>query len=335
MARPQKNNCEYFSHDADMRNHRKVKAIRQKFANGYAIWNMFLEVLTDCNFNKYEPSDIEYELLSGDFGFSATEIREVVDYCLSIELLFEDEIGLIYSKTMNERLASVHDKRKRSKEFAEQQRRERGVFVGRKTVETVVSATETPQSKVKEIKVNESKVLINIEPPTAAPQLSEKLDLEENPLKEKPENPIPKKEPETLHPKMMSAYFDFFKKTFFMEPKIDGAQGKALNDLKNYFTGTCKRVFIEKEKREPTQAELDDRVLIAWKTILDSWDRLDHFTSQQTKLSQIASNIQNIIIQIKTPPKNHVNQSQKSSSTRRPEPANGKGFGSLSANAGS
>ena len=41
MARPKKNYCDYFPHDRDMRNHRKVKAIRTKFGPiGYAIWSM-------------------------------------------------------------------------------------------------------------------------------------------------------------------------------------------------------------------------------------------------------------------------------------------------------
>ena len=44
MARPIKNYCDYFPHDRDMRNHRKVKAIRTKFGvTGYAIWSMILE----------------------------------------------------------------------------------------------------------------------------------------------------------------------------------------------------------------------------------------------------------------------------------------------------
>ena len=47
MARPKKNNADYFPHDADMRNDPKIRALRRKFGlKGYAIWNMFLESLT-------------------------------------------------------------------------------------------------------------------------------------------------------------------------------------------------------------------------------------------------------------------------------------------------
>ena len=51
MGRLQKNNCDYFPHDNDMRSHRKVKAVRQNFKNGYSFWSMFLEFLTGVDVN--------------------------------------------------------------------------------------------------------------------------------------------------------------------------------------------------------------------------------------------------------------------------------------------
>ena len=55
MARPKKNYCDYFPHDRDMRNHRKVKAIRTKFGPiGYAIWSMTLEYLTGIDGNVFD-----------------------------------------------------------------------------------------------------------------------------------------------------------------------------------------------------------------------------------------------------------------------------------------
>lgn len=165
MGRNSLNSCSYFSHDADMRNHRKVKAIRNKFTNGYAIWSMFLEYLTGADGNVFEFSDIETELLSGDFGFSVTEIREVLNYCISLEMLFLKE-GFIYSESLNERLAPVYQKRGRSKEASAKQRRLNGKFATETTDINSISATEKPQSKVKESKVKESKVEERESPPT-------------------------------------------------------------------------------------------------------------------------------------------------------------------------
>lgn len=158
MARPPKNNCDYFPHDAGMRNHKKVKAIRSKFGiNGYGIWSMVLEHLTGSDGNVFPYSDLEFELMSGDFMVSATEIRSVVDYCISLEMLFNNN-GFISSESLDERLAPVYEKRGKAKELSKNQLRNNGKFVAEIPIATVVSVAEMPQSKVKEIKGNKSEV---------------------------------------------------------------------------------------------------------------------------------------------------------------------------------
>lgn len=150
-----------------MRNHRKVKSIRSKFGPvGYAIWVMVLEYLTGNDGNVFEYSDMEFEIMSGDFGVSATEIRDTVNYCISLEMLFNKD-GFIHSPSLDERLAPVYQKRGLAKRDSEKQIRLKGRFVVNNTgngvvsaTETMVTATETPHSKVKESKENESKVNI-------------------------------------------------------------------------------------------------------------------------------------------------------------------------------
>lgn len=158
MARPIKNYCDYFPHDRDMRNHRKVKAIRTKFGvTGYAIWSMILEYLTGIDGNVFEYSDVEFELMAGDFGVSATEIRDVIDYCLKLEMIFLNN-GFINSESLDERLVPVYEKRGRSKDNSKKQQRLNGKFVVNNTVINGVSVTEMPQSKVNKSKVNKSKI---------------------------------------------------------------------------------------------------------------------------------------------------------------------------------
>lgn len=158
MARPIKNNADYFSHDAGMRNHKKVKAIRSKFGiTGYAVWSMLLEYLTGGDGNVFPYTDLEFELMSGDFGIPATEIRSVVDYCVSIELLFNKN-GFINSDSLDERLAPVYEKRRVAKELSKQQQRTNGQFSSNNTEQHGETVTEIPQSKVKESKGNETKV---------------------------------------------------------------------------------------------------------------------------------------------------------------------------------
>jgi len=157
MARPTKNYCDYFPHDANMRNHRKVKAIRSKFGiNGYALWSMVIEYLTGSDGNVFPYTDMEFELMAGDFGVTATEIRDVIDYCISLELLFNKD-GFVSSETLDERLAPVYEKRGKAKESSKKQIRENGKFAANNTDITVVTVTEIPQKKVNKIKSKESK----------------------------------------------------------------------------------------------------------------------------------------------------------------------------------
>ena len=135
MARPKKDNADYFSHDKDMRNDNKLKAVRRKFKNeGYAIWNMLLEHLTDCDFFEYEYTELNIELLSGDFDIEPKLLKEIIDYFILLNLLIL-EGGFIKSLQLIKRFDSLLSKRKRDNKR--------------------VIASENPQSKVKESKVKE------------------------------------------------------------------------------------------------------------------------------------------------------------------------------------
>ena len=163
MARPIKNYCDYFPHDRDMRNHRKVKAIRTKFGViGYAIWSMTLEYLTGIDGNVLEYSDVEFELMAGDFGVSATEIRDVLDYCIKLEMLVLNN-GFINSESLDERLVPVYEKRGRSKDNSKKQQRVNGKFVINNAASNGVSVAEMPQSKVNKSKVKEIEVNISFD----------------------------------------------------------------------------------------------------------------------------------------------------------------------------
>lgn len=160
MARPIKNNCDYFPHFTTMRNHKKVKALRAKFGQvlGYAFWSMVIEYLTEQDGIEFEYSEIEIEMFAGELGVSATEIRDMVDYCIKIELLFLTKDNFIYSESLNELLQPVFEKRKRAKELSKTRKRHNnGSYCDNDTTTCGVSVTEMPQSKVKKSKENKSK----------------------------------------------------------------------------------------------------------------------------------------------------------------------------------
>ena len=116
MARPRKNNADYFPHDNDMRNDEKVKAARNKFSHtGYAIWCYLLEKLCKAdNFRlRYDiDSGIQAELFAGDFDIDVDELRQIIKYYIKIDLLQYSD-GYIFSDEMITRFGSVLKKRVR------------------------------------------------------------------------------------------------------------------------------------------------------------------------------------------------------------------------------
>lgn len=150
MARPIKDNADYFSHDTSMRDDPKIKALRRKFkAEGYGIWCMLLESITDSDCFRLK---IDYEIMSGDYDVDPERLREVVEYCLKLELLQSNTSEtVIWSKTLDARMSPLLSKRIKAKEQAKEQPRVNGKF-SNNTDEPDISVTETPQSKVKESK---------------------------------------------------------------------------------------------------------------------------------------------------------------------------------------
>ena len=110
----------YFSHDSDMRNDIKIKALRRNFgATGYAVWCFVLESLTDKENFEIEYTDIEQELMAADFDISVNELRDIIDYCIKINLL-QLEDGRLFSKRHKERLYGVIEKKERKSTIAKQ-----------------------------------------------------------------------------------------------------------------------------------------------------------------------------------------------------------------------
>ncbi len=170
MARPARYNAEYFSHDADFRNDRRIKAIRAKFGlTGYALCVMLMEVLTDADYTQLDTSEMELELLSGDLGVSVTEIHSLIQFATKIGFFTQNDTGILKCPDLDRALEPVFDKRNRAKIAAN-----KGNNIVSVT-ETPVTVTETPQSKVKESKVEESKVNIStnngsVDPTTPKPK---------------------------------------------------------------------------------------------------------------------------------------------------------------------
>ena len=301
MARPQKNNCDYFSHDNEMRNHRKIKSIRNKFGiTGYAVWCMFLEYLTGADGNVFENSPIEFELLAGDFCISVTEINDILNYALKIELLFQKD-GFIFSESLNKRLEPVYLKRGKSKEISEKQKRVLGKFATNNSVPTEVSVTETPQSKVNESKVNESKLNLFVETSST----ENKNDGDDEKTIALPLTKIKVKKDPSSYSLCIDMYNNFIIKEVGIPAKIDGQEGKAMKAIIKYL----ETVSFDKS---------DKGISDSFNFILGAKSKWDLFHQNQLKLSQINSNIINILKSIKDGKSTNSNSRQPTPSKYSP-----------------
>lgn len=129
MARPQKKGCDWFIHDATWRNKPEQRAIRNKFkAEGFGVWVMLWETLTQLPDNCLVYNDRQIELTAGDFAVSSDLLREIIEYAIKLDMLTNDN-NVIYSPELKGILQPVYDKREKLKnESANQDRDDNGQF---------------------------------------------------------------------------------------------------------------------------------------------------------------------------------------------------------------
>jgi len=84
----------------------------------------------------------------------------------------------------------------------------------------------------------------------------------------------------------VSVYDTFCKERVGVGCKMNGAEGKALKSIITYL-------------QLHTKGESQSDLVQAWKYILNKWDTLDDFHKKQMKLTQINSNLINILNQLK------------------------------------
>ena len=162
MARPSKNNAEYFSHDADMRNDVKIKALRRRFSHkGYAVWCFILETLTDTDYFEIDFNEVSQELLAADYDITVEELREIVQYCELIGLLQITPENKVFSAAHQRRFSGLINKRERDRErlqtLINKRKQAETELIEAKTSENEDYRSDNSHSKVKESKGEKSK----------------------------------------------------------------------------------------------------------------------------------------------------------------------------------
>ena len=107
----------------------------------------------------------------------------------------------------------------------------------------------------------------------------------------------------TLYSKMIEEYDKFCLDKTGVGCKIDGAQGKSMKRIIKFLETQCK-----KKDKMLEDKELDGKVLLAWQYILTNWEKLDTFNRNRIKLTEIDSNMLNILSKLKEQP---INKKQK------------------------
>lgn len=164
MARPRKNDADYFPHDNDMRNNLKVRAVRQRHGlEGYAVWCMLIETLTGRDNFTIEVDELTVEMLAGDYGVPAESLQSMLESFRRLKLI-NPEPERIFAPGLLERMEPLMADRQRKREWAERnswkkpvENLDSGTNRQQKHSENEFSTSKTPQSKVKESKVKESK----------------------------------------------------------------------------------------------------------------------------------------------------------------------------------
>lgn len=154
--------------------------------------------------------------------------------------------------------------------------------------------TEEPE-KVKPTPKSKRKPVVKKSPPKIEePKPEENLFPEpEPPKEEEPPTPPPTKSDDgKLYSKMVEIYFDWFVKLSGVKPKFGVAEGSAMKQIINYF----KTIYKDNHSEGETEFEEVTKML---QYIFKYWHLIDPFLQKQTKVTQINSNIQNIINDIK------------------------------------
>lgn len=119
MARPRKNNAEYFSHDASLRNNLRVKALRNKYkSDGYAAYCILLEILTEAENFRIQNTDLQRTLIAGDIGIEEQLYQDILDFMVSVQLMSRND-DFIWNEHLIERMEPLIRKRNSMRESYE------------------------------------------------------------------------------------------------------------------------------------------------------------------------------------------------------------------------
>jgi len=129
MGRPRKYHADYFPHPNNLRLDRKVRVIRTQFGHeGYAAIVMLFELLAGSPYFRVRYTEMELQLIAGEFEVDPETLRQIIDTAIGIELL-EVEQGYLFSPTLNEWLHPLENYRNQNRKRKEKHDRKQDKVV--------------------------------------------------------------------------------------------------------------------------------------------------------------------------------------------------------------
>lgn len=143
MARPPKLNADYWPHPAELRNDKRVKALRTKYGlTGYAVLCMLLESLAQADHFRIELNPLVLELIAGDFDLKSEQLHKIMEYLHTLGLVTKNG-NTLESVQLNQWLSPLLEAREKDRA---RKRPQKAVFQSENGVSPPGKPPATPDS---------------------------------------------------------------------------------------------------------------------------------------------------------------------------------------------
>ena len=89
----------------------RIKALKKKYdLEGYAIFVMMLETLTGSELIQMNLTELQYEMLAGDFDVEADRLEEILNYLIKLKM-FSSDNGFLRCQALDQSLEPLFRKR--------------------------------------------------------------------------------------------------------------------------------------------------------------------------------------------------------------------------------
>lgn len=143
----------YFSHDSNARFDTKIIKLRAKFGlEGYGFYFCMLEIMRDNTDYVFNMDDID--TLTIQLQLSIEKIKELINFCVQIELFEIDNLNILFSDSFIKRMEEVDTLRLKRVKAGRKGGKAKAKLKQNSGKMEAVKESKVKESKIKEIKEN-------------------------------------------------------------------------------------------------------------------------------------------------------------------------------------